>query len=331
MTRICDPVFVVGMNGSGTSMMLDSLGRHPELYAVPDETHMMPYIISRAHRFGNLEDDENFTAFGRFAIEQMPVLQRFTGKDEPALPEDWLSLPRSIAGVFHGIFGSLAAGKNKYRWCEKTPDHVQHIELLSGTFPGARFVHMIRDGREVAYSIGRRQKRQPELVIYRWKKLVETGRAAGAKLPGRYLEVRYEDLTQDARQQMGKVCNFLQLEFAGEVLQSRMPQSPDRKRSSTGEVGAISSNPLKWPDHFDSAAVRRLEEISGRTLDELGYAIRTEAGDRDPDRLQQKYWRALDFLRHTLERKKTSKRYDSWRKIARKTLFSFKEYRSKRY
>ncbi|MGH8494923.1 MAG: sulfotransferase [Gammaproteobacteria bacterium] len=331
MTSSCEPVFVVGMNGSGTSMMLDSLGRHPELYALPDETHMMPYIISQAHRFGSLEDDGNFTSYGRFAIEQMPVLERISGGAKPDLPPDWLSLPRSVAGVFDGIFGSLAARHGKRRWCEKTPDHVQHIEMLSAAFPGARFVHMIRDGREVACSIHRRQHRQPELIVYRWKKLVRMGRAAGSKLPGRYLEIRYEDLTQDPRQQMRSICEFLQLEFADEVLHSRLPQNPQRKRLEKGEVSVIAANPTKWQDYFDSAAVRRLEGIAGQMLDELGYEVRTETGDRDPGRWQLKYWRAVDFLRHTMERKNTVKRLDSWRKLARHALFSMKAYRSKRY
>ncbi len=326
----CGPVFIVGMNGSGTSMMLDSLGRHPELYAVPHETLMMPYIIAQAQRFGNLEVDENFIAYGRFAVEQMPVLLRITEKDRLELPDDWLTMPRSVGGIFHGIFGSLAAAQNKKRWCEKTPDHVQHIHTLSKVFPGASFVHMIRDGREVASSISRRQLRHPELVIYRWKKLVEEGRAAGASIRGRYLEVRYEDLTADPRTQMRRLCEFLQVEFTEQVLQSRLPQNPDRKRLPQGELGEISANPVKWPGYFDSATVRRLEEIGGQMLGALGYEVRT-AGDAAPSRWRLKIWRALDFLRYNLAQKKTSQRYGSWPKLARKMYFSFKEYRSKRY
>ena len=68
MNRKCEPVFVVGMNGSGTTMMLDSLGRHPELYGFPSETQMMPYIISQAPKFRDLEIDDNFRAYWRFAI-----------------------------------------------------------------------------------------------------------------------------------------------------------------------------------------------------------------------------------------------------------------------
>ncbi len=327
----CGPVFVVGMNGSGTSMMLDSLGRHPDLYAVPHETLMMPYIIEQARRFGNLEVDENFFAYGRFALDQMPVLRRITGTDRLELPGNWLAQPRTVAGVFDGIFGSLAVGQNTRRWCEKTPDHVQHIRTLAEVFPDAGFVHMIRDGREVAASISRRQLRHPELVMYRWKKLVAEGRAAGAGIGNRYLEVRYEDLTSDPRAQMQRLCRFLQVRFTDEILQSRLPQNPNRKQLPRGELGAISPNPVKWPNYFDSATVRRLEEIGGRMLGELGYEVRTVSGDDEPKWWQKKLWRAMDFLRYTWAQKKRSRRYNSWPKLARKIYFSFKEYRSKRF
>jgi hypothetical protein len=66
-------------------------------------------------------------------------------------------------------------------------------------------------------------------------------------------------------------------------------------------------------------------------LEDLGYNVANVAGDNDPGWLQKRYWRAVDFLRVTNDRRKTSKYYDSWNKIARKILFSFKEYSSKRH
>lgn len=327
----CEPVFVVGMNGSGTSMMLDSLGRHPQLYAIPNETLMMPYIISRARRFGELSNSNNFQAYWQFAIDQMPVLVRFNDGVKPEIPSDWGSYPRTIAGVFDGIFSSLAKTKGKRRWCEKTPDHVQHVRLLSEVFPRSRFIHMIRDGREVACSIARRQFRHPELVIYRWKKLVNLGQADGAMLGERYMELKYEDLTSDPRSEMARVCEFLSLDFDEHVLSSRMPQSPKRKSLTKGELGAISANPMKWPQYFDSRSVKRLEQISGATLSHLGYRVENATGDRAPSRIHREIWRAIEFVRLTRKKMNTSKNYDSWIKVARNSMFSIKQYRSKRH
>ena len=54
------PVFVVGMNGSGTSMLIDSLGNHPLLYAASRETRTIPRFIAIAEKYGDLTDDKNF-------------------------------------------------------------------------------------------------------------------------------------------------------------------------------------------------------------------------------------------------------------------------------
>jgi hypothetical protein len=319
------------MNGSGTSMMLDSLGRHPELYALPDETHMMPYIIAQQDRFGDLMIDSNFRGYWQFAIDNLPVLQKRNGGIKPEIPSNWNDYARSVEGVFNGIFSTLAAAQGKQRWCEKTPDHIQHIALLAEIFPRSRFIHMIRDGREVACSISRRQMRAPELVIYRWKKLLEMGRHAGAALGDRYTELKYEDLTRDPRGEMQKLCAFLNLDFDESVIQSRMPQSGERKRLADGELGEISENPTKWPDYFDRDSLQRLERIGGDMLASLAYPVETTAGDVDPGSVKRTYWRITDFFRLTRFRMRTNKNYDSLSKAARNMAFSYKAFRSKRH
>jgi hypothetical protein len=329
----CNPVFIVGMNGSGTSMMLDSLGRHPELYALPDETHMMPYIIGQADRFGDLARDENFLAYWQFAIDQMPVLVKFNGGVKPGIPENWRSYSRDIAGVFDGIFSEFAARSGKRRWCEKTPDHVQHIGLLAQVFPHAKFVHLIRDGREVACSIARRQLRRPELVIYRWKKLVAQGQAEGARLGDRYMELNYESLVEDPELEMSRVCSFLSVDFDEQVLLSRMPESPKKQELAEGELGSIVANPIKWPRFFDSKTVARLEHVGGATLARLGYEVQDSAGDYDPGAFQRRAWRLRDFVRLKVRRIKVGRNenYKTIRGTARSIWFSFKQYRTKRY
>ena len=116
--------------------------------------------------------------------------------------------------VLDAVFLHFAAGEGKQRWCEKTPQHAQHIVALAMRFPAARFIHVIRDGRDCAVSFHRRWKRQPELTVFRWKKMVSVGREQGRRLgAGRYLEVRYEDLTAEPEFALRRICVFLGLPF----------------------------------------------------------------------------------------------------------------------
>ena len=175
------PVFVVGMNGSGTTMLLDSLGRHPELYAFPRETRLIPYLYANRNKYGNLRNDDNFRRLWH-EVMRIPAFLHANGMEEMPLPKDWRAHARSLAGVLDGVFQYFSKQEGKHRWCEKTPQHVQHIAVLAKIFPGASFVHMVRDGRDCAASFNRRWRRTPELTIYRWKRVVLEGRRQGAEL-----------------------------------------------------------------------------------------------------------------------------------------------------
>src|SRR6476661_436967 len=62
------------------------------------------------------------------------------------------------------LFGAYALREDKPRWGDKTPENVLHVELLARLFPGAVFVHVIRDGREVAASLAAQAFSSDELV-----------------------------------------------------------------------------------------------------------------------------------------------------------------------
>ena len=49
------PIFVVGMNGSGTTMLADSLGRHPHIYSMPQESKVLPYYLQHYGHAGALD------------------------------------------------------------------------------------------------------------------------------------------------------------------------------------------------------------------------------------------------------------------------------------
>ena len=59
-TQVPDQVFIVGMNGSGTTMLLDHLASHSLLFGFPAETQVLPYFIKRQTTYGDLADDANY-------------------------------------------------------------------------------------------------------------------------------------------------------------------------------------------------------------------------------------------------------------------------------
>ena len=64
-----------------------------------------------------------------------------------------------FAGIFNAIFQSFAARQGKRLWCEKSLQNMQHMEKLAHAFSHAKFIHIIRDGRDCAASLHQRWRR----------------------------------------------------------------------------------------------------------------------------------------------------------------------------
>ena len=287
------PVFVVGMNGSGTTMLLDCLGRHPALYAFPRETRLIPYLMARVGSFGDLRVDANFQRLWD-EVRELAVFRLVNDAAPVPLPPDWRDRPRTLAAVLDAVFAYFAARAGKSRWCEKTPQHVQHLLALAEQFPTARFIHVLRDGRDCAVSFHRRWRRQPELTVFRWKKVVAVGRAQGQQLGAqRYLEVRYEDLTAAPEPSLRHICDFLALPFDAAVLESARPYMP----SGDGGERGLQRNSGKWQGYFSAPMQQRLERIAGRTLAQCGYATSLPQADASVPGWRRRYWAGTEAVR----------------------------------
>jgi hypothetical protein len=291
------PVFVVGVNGSGTTMLADALGRHPALYMLPQESKVLPYFARRFDDAGLAEP----AARARLARElgAARAFFRINGSRVVDLgPAE--ALPPSLAGIVDRLYGQFAARAGKPRWGDKSPMNLQHLALLGRRFPDGRFVHIVRDARDAAQSFHRRWHQDPRRTVYRWKMAVRAGRAQGQALgPDRYLEVSYERLTADPEACLREVAAFVGLPFDAAMLESSMRWMDEQARA--GSAGRIVPNSGRWQAYFSAAQVRALEAIAGAALAEQGYAVADAQGDADPSPLRLRWWQLKDRLHFSLD------------------------------
>ena len=98
------------------------------------------------------------------------------------------------------IYGIQLLRCGKTRWGDKTPGYLIEIDRLRQVFPNAKFIHLIRDARDVSLSLWRKGWFGPHLrnAARHWSESVRTGIEQGRLLPpGSYHEIRYEDLVRD--------------------------------------------------------------------------------------------------------------------------------------
>jgi hypothetical protein len=248
------------------------LNAHPEL-AVPPESHFLRHAAQNPQRVAPSRLVETALASDRFA--QWGVDPRIVRTDAASLP------PRTLAEAADLIFSAYASAHGKPRWGDKTPPYVMCIDGLASILPDARFVHLIRDGRDVAQSfsgVDFGPPKDPVAQAYYWRRHVTAGRRSGARLgPDRYLEIRYEDLVEDPERQLRSICAFVDLPFDEVMLRYRetVPRavpSGDRAHQANTEK-PIMKGIRDWRTSMASQDVAAFEAVAGDLLAALGYEL----------------------------------------------------------
>ena len=111
------------------------------------------------------------------------------------------------------FYEAYADAQGKPRWGDKTPDYVGQMRQIQRALPEARFVHVIRDGRDVALS--RRSTGRSATSTPPTSRSAGSGRsrrpATSAPKLAHYIEVRYEDLIPDTEPTLRRICEFIEL------------------------------------------------------------------------------------------------------------------------
>lgn len=201
---------IVGVPRSGTTLLRFILDAHPQL-AIPPET-------------GFLTDDSllNSTAAPRELAHRLTQLPQSApawadfALDAEHFMETAERLPTSagLPQVLRLFYQLYAARLGKPRYGDKTPVYLQHMQTIARQLPEARFIHILRDGRDVALSWRQTwfaPEREPELLVRRWAEMIDHARAQAHSLP--YLELRYDQLIKDPHTQIRRVCEFIELDF----------------------------------------------------------------------------------------------------------------------
>lgn len=281
--------FVVGVGRSGTTLLRLMLDAHPEL-TIPPETHFAPELISAAKKRRASADEltrimVSQRQWGDFGLREEDLRAGLAALD-----------PIDPAGALRTFYGLYAERHGKPRWGDKTPIYVEHMPAIAAALPEARFVHVIRDGRDVALSRIRRALDEPpavDRIAKNWRRRIRDARKQARKLD-HYLEVRYEDLVTATEPTLRRVCELIELPYepamldyhrhAAERLGEMAGDLParDGKAHRPGSerlaAHALASEPPReeriaaWRERMRPEDVSAFEAEAGDLLDELGYA-----------------------------------------------------------
>jgi hypothetical protein len=225
---------IVGSPRSGTTLLRFMLDAHSEL-AIPPET-------------GFLTLSEKLTGKGDKLREKF--FHAVINYSEPSrswpdfeIPEEdlWIALtkvtPFNISDGYRTFYRLYAERCGKPRCGDKTPIYCRYIQSIRRVLPEARFIHIIRDGRDAALSL-RRMWFSPgweiETQALYWRDCVLAARRAGVGHDD-YMEIRYEELILNTRETLERVCAHLALTFEDAML-NYYKRAPERLKEHKGRL-----------------------------------------------------------------------------------------------
>jgi sulfotransferase family protein len=282
MTRASNlkpPVFVMGSARSGTNFLYDALLSAGGFAVYRTEPVVFDVLLPK---FGDFSKRQNRSRL--LSVWFKSYQYRLSGLDRSLIEEKILEHCHNAGDFLTIVMNEIALRQGVERWAVWGPDNLLYIPVIARTVPGALFLHIIRDGRDVALSMNKKgfirpfpwdKQRSLLAAALHWKWKVERGRQAGRQIPQRYLEIHFEDLVCKTRETLAEIGRFIGHDLDFERIQ-KQPIGTVRRPNSTfkGDDGKLTSDPVgRWKTHLSKKEIAQLESLIGPVLTELGYEL----------------------------------------------------------
>lgn len=267
------PIFIVGVPRSGTTLLRMILDSHPVVMCGPEA----PWIAGRGW-----DHPSNFRQLAEFmAYDEWGAVKGFSELDED-------DVYRAMGTAIHELLQAATRREGKQRWADKTPENIVAVPTIRRMFPSARFVHVLRDGRDVALST---QRGEWAKIVYerrkvrntyanalrRWARWVDTFHKHVRVLDVAWTEVRYEQLVQQPEATICNLLDFLDLKWSDAVLQPYAAEHDiidpegegvqsffDRRTIDTSAV-------FRWKEELSWFRRMQTKRIAEAMLQDMGY------------------------------------------------------------
>ena len=277
-------MFVIGCHRSGTNLLYDTL-LSAGGFAV--YRGYLPVYKMLIPRFGDLRKIENRRNLMQTWLQSKGF--RRAGLDAKELTDYVLNNCRNGGDLIRIVMNKIACNQNVDRWAVYDPDNVLYMSKIKQEIPEALFIHIVRDGRDIALSLKKMGGFQPlpwdsggrslEATALYWEWMVRNGRKHGRELPDDYIEIRYEDLVSEPRQTLATLGRFLQHDLDYNRIRTAALGSLSESNSSFREEEQ--QRPIdRWRRRLSSKEIADIEALVGNCLQEFGYSLDLREGKR---------------------------------------------------
>jgi len=272
------PFFLIGAPRSGTTLLRLILLGHSRLH-IPPESWFLEDLVRELPLADVLTAEQVGRAVG--LVTNHRRWEDFTISSETFRQQVAAGQQLTLRDIVDLIYREELDAAGKLRFGDKSPSYFKIVPELLALYPGAQFIHLIRDGRDVAISsIDAKWARYYERKLFVWLEAMKVREIhRRSRYADRIFEVRYEDLVQDPETVIRAICAFLGESFEDGMLewQQRVDATiPAREmhvhRRIRGDID--SRNIAIWKSRLSAFECFSMEACLRAPLARLGYALR---------------------------------------------------------
>jgi hypothetical protein len=212
-------IFIGGLQRSGTSLMRAIIGSHPEIAIFQWDLQLWTKFYDQ-YKDKDLSD----AVVADDLVNKIADSPKMRACDLPIKAEvikQRIKQEKKVRCdvIFRLFLEEYAKQAGKQIWGLKTPHNEFVATEILQSYPNAKFIHMIRDPRDVAvsfqsYGDGQWLKNYiPPEHIKQWQESFRVSQKNLNTFPSRYLVIKYETLVEFPESTIKSVCNFLEITF----------------------------------------------------------------------------------------------------------------------
>jgi hypothetical protein len=276
--RSNSPFFIVGSGRSGSTLLRMILSEHSKTAIPPETWYLLPLVDSLPISSVLCQDQVDL------AIEIMTKHYRWPDLhiDSNEFTQEVMRLKDpTLRKIIDIVYNKKMAEEGKSIWGDKTPPYVKIIPELNELYPCARFLYLVRDGRDVTQSFQSKRwhshrlhdnTKEWKLAAMYFKKYKDYA------FKDRIMVVRYEDMVQDINKTAIQICNFLGIEFEPRMLaweESVTMKVPEREAYAHTKLlrKPKDTDIYRWKRELSAREILIIESFIGKELRESGYDL----------------------------------------------------------
>lgn len=278
------PVFIIGCPRSGTTWLYHLLLSAGGFAIYRSETQ---FYSRFGPAFGGFRSRRERKAF--LDHWQPSEFFRRSGLEGQSFRETVLAEVDSPGSMLRTLMEGVCESQGAPRWAECTPDHGLYARQIKRDFPDALFIHINRDGRDVALSLAKQRfigtlpwhARKPEMAAAAyWSWITRRIREETRFLEDDLMDIRYDDLVDDLEGSLDRIAAFLDspldvARIAGNPIGAvRMPNT---SFAEDAQPASLKRGP-RWQSNYSKPLLRKVESVMAPELTLFGYGLSDDRG-----------------------------------------------------